>query len=471
MFAQFNFSDTLLKVIKDVGFEKPSLIQEKVIPHIMEGRDLIGQAKTGTGKTAAFAWPSIEKIQANLPQVQMLVIAPTRELATQVCEEIQRFGRPFGIKCVSISGGSSYARQIDAIKQGGHVVVATPGRLLDLMNSRRIPKMNPKIVVLDEADEMLDMGFLDDIQSIFEYLPAERQTLLFSATMPPAIQKLAQKILKDPLMITTNSGKEITNQDIQQEAYIVEEGERKNALIRLLDAYQPPKSIVFCRTRADCDQLNQSLQGAGYSSAALHGDLEQRQRERVLAALKEGKISVLVATDVAARGLNVTDVSHVFNYHLPMATESYVHRIGRTGRAGNKGIALTLVTPREMHKLKQIQAGAGSPIGQKRIPSLQDVKKNKLSDLTKKLGAQVVNPDAQAFLQTIEDSANKSEITLKLLSMYLSSLEVAGPDKIGVDPERLSQMERAPRPDQKRNRGGGYGRFDDKRRGRSFQRR
>ena len=457
MFKQFGFSEKLLKAIKAAGFEKPSEIQEKVIPFIMQGKDLVGQAKTGTGKTAAFGLPALEKISAESNQVELLVITPTRELCTQVCEEIARFARPLGIRCTSVYGGSSYARQVDSIKQGAQVVVATPGRLLDLLNTRRIPKLKPKVVVLDEADEMLDMGFLEDIQAIFEYLPTERQTLLFSATMPPAIQRLAQKILKSPEMISTNTGKEITNQNIEQVAYIVEEHERESALIRLMDAENPFKSIVFCRTRADVDTLQQSLLARGYASAALHGDIEQRQRERVTASFRDGRVQILVATDVAARGLNITDISHVFNFHLPGQTETYVHRIGRTARAGRKGIAVTLASPRELFRLKQIQQGAGSPIVQKRIPSLQDVKKTRLVELTDKLTNQAVSPEAKTFLKSIENESNNYDLSLKLLSMFLNQIQLAGPEQIGPNPERFQQDRDRPQRSHDRN-GSGRGR-------------
>lgn len=457
MFKQFGLSKPLLKAIETIGFETPTPIQEKVIPLIMQGQDVIGQAKTGTGKTAAFALPVLEQLDADLRQVQMLVMTPTRELAAQVCDEIQRFGRFVDIKCTCISGGNSYARQIESVKGGAQVIVATPGRLLDLMKSRRIPKMNPSVVVLDEADEMLDMGFLEDIRAIFEHIPEERQTLLFSATMPPAIQKLARKILKDPQIITTNAGEEITNQDITQEAYLVEENERERALVRLLDAHQPFKSIIFCRTRMNADQLSRTLVDFGYSSAALHGDLEQRQRERVLGSFKEGRINILVATDVAARGLNVTDVSHVFNYHLPCGIESYVHRIGRTGRAGNKGIAATLVNPSEFHKLGQIQQKTGSKINTKCVPSLQDVKRNKFHEFSDELGRQSIHPDAEKFLKNLEKFENESELSLKMVSMLLSNIKVAGPERIGLDPKSFKETERRPkfRPGGRRG-GGGY---------------
>lgn len=442
MFKQFGFSAPLLKAIEKAGFEKPSPIQEQTIPLIMQGKDLVGQAKTGTGKTAAFGLPALEKITPNDAHVQLLVITPTRELCTQVCEEIQRFGRSLGIKCASVYGGSSYNRQIDAIKQGVQVVVATPGRLLDLLNGRKIPKLKPTMVVLDEADEMLDMGFLEDIQAIFEYLPEERQTLLFSATMPPAIQRLAKRILKNPEMVSTNTGKEITNQNVEQVAYIIDEREREDALIRLMDAHNPFKSIVFCRTKADVDTLQQSLMSQGYSSAALHGDIEQRQRERVTASFREGRIQILIATDVAARGLNITDISHVFNYHLPGATETYVHRIGRTARAGRTGAAFTLITPKELFRLKQIQQGIGSTIAQKKIPTLQDVRKTRLHELTEKVSAQPVNSDAKAFLKNFENKSDFEELSLKLLSMFLNQIQLAGPEQIGANPERFAKFDK-----------------------------
>ncbi|MBH1988922.1 MAG: DEAD/DEAH box helicase [Myxococcaceae bacterium] len=441
MFNTFGFSETLLKAIARAGFEKPSPIQEQAIPLVMAGRDLIGQAKTGTGKTAAFGLPALEKIDPHSSSTQLLVLTPTRELCTQVCEEIQRFGRTQGIRCVPIYGGSSYARQIDSVKQGAHVIVATPGRLLDLMNSRRIPKLKPTMVVLDEADEMLDMGFLEDIQAIFEHIPKERQTLLFSATMPSLIQKLAKKILNNPEVVTTNSGKEITNQNIEQLAFLIEESEREDALVRLIDAYRPFKSIVFCRTKADVDALQQSLVSDGHASAALHGDIEQRQRERVTAAFREGRIQVLIATDVAARGLNITDVSHVFNYHLPGSSETYVHRIGRTARAGKSGVSLSLVVPKEAGRVRQIEQCTGSRIAMKFVPSLQEVKQGRLSELVTKLEAQPTSKEARLFLEKLEDKSNLEETLLKLLSLYLSQMPIAGPEKIGLNPERLSKSE------------------------------
>jgi ATP-dependent RNA helicase DeaD len=274
---------------------------------------------------------------------------------------------------------------------------------------------------------------------------------MFSATMPAPIQKLARQILKDPMFITTQSGKEMTNQDIEQEAYIVEEREREHALVRLLDAYKPFKSIVFCRTRSDVDQLSRTLSDSGFAAAPLHGDLEQRQRERVLGGLKEGRVQILVATDVAARGLNVSDVTHVFNYHLPHGTENYVHRIGRTGRAGNKGLALTLVTPSEFRRFKTIQSGSGTTIKAKRVPSLQDVKKTKLVEFSNILEHQPVSKDAKMLFESL-GSQPSADMTLKLLSMVMGDLKVAGPERIGLDPEALKHHEERPKRDRDERR-------------------
>lgn len=459
-FEQFGLQALLLKAIEKAGFQTPSEIQQRVIPLILEGKDVVGQAKTGTGKTAAFGLPALHMMNSRSGKVELLVITPTRELATQVSDEIQRFGAPMGITSVSICGGRSYSRQIDSIRQGAQVVVATPGRLLDLLDSKRIPKLQPSIVVLDEADEMLDMGFLEDIQRIFEFLPAERQTLLFSATMPQPIQRLAKRILKNPEFVSiVNQGGEMSNQDIKQQAYLVDERERDDALVRLIDSLRPFKSIIFCRTRNDVDRLNQALVEQSYVAASLHGDIEQRQREKVIGGFRDGKIQILVATDVAARGLNVIDVTHVFNYHMPCGAETYVHRIGRTGRAGNKGIAITLLTPEELHKLKHIKNAVKSQIDMCVVPSLKDVKKLRVIELMEQVKHQPIHADAQSMLKSLEKDLDANDIATKLISLFLRQQHFAGPETIGPNKEQLDRViERMSAPRQSRDR-------DDNRRG------
>ena len=329
-FEEFGFKSKLLNAIQDAGFKEPSPVQKEAIPVVLQGRDIVAQAHTGTGKTAAFGLPILEKLELN-GTVEAVVIVPTRELAVQVSDELFKFGRFLGIKTATVYGGSSYSRQLKHIEHAS-IIVATPGRFLDLLNNGQI-EINPSFVVLDEADEMLDMGFLEDIKSIFKFLPTNRQTLMFSATMPKEIKELSKTILNNPHFVSITTG-EVTNKNIKQHYYVVEEHERDDALIRLLDYKNPNKSIIFCRMKKEVDRLSTFLVSQGYSAKGLHGDMEQRQREEVIKSFKGGNLEILIATDVAARGLDVNDVSHVFNYHIPFESESYVHRIGRTGRAG-----------------------------------------------------------------------------------------------------------------------------------------
>ncbi|HAL85970.1 MAG TPA: DEAD/DEAH box helicase, partial [Deferribacteraceae bacterium] len=356
-FEHFGLSAEVMHGIMECGFKSPSPIQQQAIPHLLEGKDMIGQAHTGTGKTAAFGLPSISRLKKT-GEVEMLVITPTRELAMQVSDELYRYGKFADINTTTVYGGQSYSRQYERLRRGTPIVVATPGRLLDILSSGKVKNFTPSIVVLDEADEMLDMGFLEDIQKIFTFLPEDRQTLLFSATMPDSIRKLAATILKDPVHISVMN-KEKTVRDIDQRYYVIEEQERDDAIIRLIDSFEPTRSIIFCRTKKEVERICTTLIGRGYSAKGLHGDMEQHQREEVMNSFRDGRIYTLVATDVAARGLDVKDVTHVFNYHMPFDSESYIHRIGRTGRAGSKGIAITLVTPQELRGLNRIQRSIG----------------------------------------------------------------------------------------------------------------
>lgn len=371
-FDQFGLSSEILKGVYDLGFEEPSPIQVECIPTVLTGADVIGQAQTGTGKTAAFGIPVLENIDVQNQMVQSIIIAPTRELAIQVSEELRRIGRAKRVKTLSIYGGQSIGRQIKALKQGVHVVIGTPGRLLDHLNRGTLNTSHVKVVVLDEADEMLDMGFIDDIESVMRFVPEERQLLLFSATMPPAIRSLARKYMRKPKYITVNRG-EVTAPIIKQNYYRVLENFKVDALCRILDSEEGDLSIVFCRTKKGVDELAEALQARGYLAGGLHGDLAQQQRDRVMNAFRKGDIELLIATDVAARGIDVGSVSHVINYDIPQDVESYVHRIGRTGRAGREGVALTLVTPREMKQLRQIEQETGSKLTAKELPTLEEV--------------------------------------------------------------------------------------------------
>ncbi|CAA6814149.1 MAG: DEAD-box ATP-dependent RNA helicase CshA (EC [uncultured Sulfurovum sp.] len=359
-FNEFNFHKDLLKGVKIAGFKEASPIQEMAIPIIEKGEDLVGQAHTGTGKTAAFGLPLMNKI-AKKEIERALVITPTRELATQVSDELYHLGRFCGIRTITVYGGVGYGRQIALINKGVQIVVATPGRLKDLYKKGKIDSFNPEIIVLDEADEMLDMGFLEEIKEIFEYIPQNRQTLLFSATMPEPIKELSTEILSNPQFVSVVAeGDSTTNNVIEQSYYVIEEAQRDDAIVRLLETEETNKCIIFCRMKREVDRLTEHLKAMGFSAEGLHGDLEQSDRERIVKGYRRGESKIMVATDVASRGLDVKDVTHVFNYHIPFDPQSYVHRIGRTGRAGKSGKAITLVSTGEFKELQRIQKEVGA---------------------------------------------------------------------------------------------------------------
>jgi ATP-dependent RNA helicase DeaD len=429
-FDTFGLHQQILLALEEANFKVPSAIQQEVIPSILAGKDLIGQAQTGTGKTGAFGLPALHLLQEN-SEAQMLVMTPTRELAKQVSDELYRFSRHLGIRTAVICGGKSAKSQIDSLQRGVRILVATPGRLLDLLTSQQLPHFQPSIVVLDEADEMLDMGFLEDINHIFKFLPQKRQTLLFSATMPQPIQKLAEKILRNPLFISTKQ-KEKVNQDIEQVYYMVREEERDHAVIRLIDYENPEKAIIFCRTKKDVDRLTQILLDAGYTARGLHGDMEQPQREEVMRNFRSEHLRLLVATDVAARGLSVSSVSHVFNYHLPFDPNQYVHRIGRTGRAGNKGIASTFLTTREWRDFQRFEKVLNTKIQRREIPNLNQVKEARRRHLIDKILAQGIHEETERLLQLMQDVDAKT-IASKLISMLLKQQVFLGPDNIGLE--------------------------------------
>jgi len=337
-----------------MGFEEATPIQEGTIKFGLEGKDIIGQAQTGTGKTAAFGIPLIEKIDTHNPNIQGLIIAPTRELAIQVSEELYKIGYDKRVKILSVYGGQDIGRQIRALKNRPQIIVGTPGRIIDHINRHTLKLENVQTLVLDEADEMLNMGFIDDINAILEKVPAERQTLLFSATMPPAIRKIATTFMKSPEEVKIKS-KEMTVENIDQYFVKSQEREKFDVLTRLLNVHQPELAIIFGRTKRRVDELAQALTLRGYLAEGIHGDLSQAKRLSVLRQFKENKIDILVATDVAARGLDISGVTHVYNFDIPQDPESYVHRIGRTGRAGKSGLAVTFVTPREMGYLRIVE--------------------------------------------------------------------------------------------------------------------
>jgi len=451
-FEELGLKPQLLKSIKEAGFTAPSPIQAQAIPVILAGKDIVGQAHTGTGKTAAFSLPALNNMKLD-GSVELLVITPTRELATQVSDEIFKYGRNLGVKTVTVYGGSSYKRQLDLISRGASVVVATPGRMLDILKKGMLTDFKPSMVVLDEADEMLDMGFLDDINEIFSYLPTDRQTLLFSATMPQPIKTLANRILKDPVFISITKG-ETTNADIEQLYYVIDEHERDDAIIRLMDSEDTKKSVVFCRTKSEVDRLSNVLSNAGYLANGLHGDMEQRQRENVIKGFKNNSVQVLVATDVAARGIHVNNISHVFNYHIPFDPESYVHRIGRTGRAGTKGKAITLLTPLEFKELQRIKQKVGTSMEHAYVPSKNDLRQTNIENIVKNIEDQKIYDEAHKILDRLKEDIDEETIMFKLISMILDKQDIKGPSNIGIPAEKLQAiLDRAG----KRNSSGGRG--------------
>lgn len=367
-FHELGLSPQVLQAVNDMGFEETTPIQQQAIPPALQGRDLIGQAQTGTGKTAAFGIPMVERFDVDKEQIQGIVVTPTRELAIQVAEELYKIGQFKGITTLPIYGGQNIERQIKALRKRPHIIVGTPGRLLDHIRRRTIRLQQVEVVVLDEADEMLNMGFIEDIEKILQETPAERQTLFFSATMPSSLQKIAQRFMKNPELIGIKS-KELTVPNIEQYYMEVHDNQKFNVLCRLLDIQAPELSIVFVRTKRRVDEIAEALKKRGYSAERIHGDLTQTMRDTVMRRFREGTIDTLVATDVAARGLDISGVTHVYNFDIPQDPESYVHRIGRTGRLGQSGQALTFVTPRELHHLKVIQSVTKRKIARKPVPT------------------------------------------------------------------------------------------------------
>lgn len=429
-FLEFQLKENVLKGILELGFTSPSPVQKDAIPVILEGHDLIAQAQTGTGKTAAFAIPLLNMLKNN-SEIEALVITPTRELAMQISDEIFKLGRFLKTKTICVYGGQSIKRQIELLNKKPQVMVATPGRLLDHLRNERIKKFNPKIVVLDESDEMLDMGFLESIEDIFRFIPRERQTLLFSATMPTPIKNLANKLLNNPKNVKITAAN-ITNTDIEQKYYIINENERDSAIMRIIDATEPQKSIIFTRMKKEADKLAAFLISKGYKAIALHGDMEQRERQSAIKTFKENKVEILVATDVASRGLDITDVSHVFNYHMPLNPESYVHRIGRTGRAGKKGMAITLVTPSEFRDLKRIKDQIKTSLELFEVSDTQTK-----DDFISKILEYKISSNSLDLYNILSSKIDNTQLVCKLLS-YLS--DISKKDS-GVSQSEIKQLQ------------------------------
>jgi ATP-dependent RNA helicase DeaD len=378
-FADLGLSDQILKALKDVGYETPSAIQAATIPPLLQGRDVLGVAQTGTGKTAAFALPILDRLDLSQKSPQALVLAPTRELALQVCEAFERYSAHLrGVHVLPVYGGQGYGTQLSALRRGVHVVVGTPGRIMDHLEKGTLDLSQLKYLVLDEADEMLKMGFAEDVETILKDTPSEKQIALFSATMPAQIRRISSKYLRDPDEVTIKN-KTTTSANTTQRYLIVSYQQKVDALTRILEVENFEGMIVFVRTKNETEALAEKLRARGYSATAISGDVPQAQRERTVEQLKNGKLDILVATDVAARGLDVDRISHVVNYDIPIDTESYVHRIGRTGRAGRAGAAISFVTPRERRLLDQIERATRQPMVEMRMPSVEDVNVTRLT--------------------------------------------------------------------------------------------
>jgi ATP-dependent RNA helicase DeaD len=419
-FESLGLTRKTLKGVEEAGFESPTPVQAQTIPILMSGSDLIAEAQTGTGKTAAFALPILERLQPGKKTPQALILCPTRELAVQVSEAIYTLGRTADLRVLPVYGGQPFERQLRALRAGVAIVVGTPGRLLDHIRRKTLKLDAVKMVVLDEADEMLAMGFIDDIKLVFDELPESRQIALFSATMPAPIVHLAGKYLRDAKQVTIASKPQNTPK-IRQSYYEVSWNQKVDALTRILDMETPGPTIIFCNTKRETDMLGDHLRGRGYPSDTLHGDLSQQARDKVMARFREGQVDVLVATDVAARGLDIKSVTHVINYDVPWDAESYTHRIGRTGRAGRQGDAITLVSAREMRLLRIIEKGTRSKIRPVRLPTIADVAIRRREVFKQSVIDGLKEGGFEDFLVTVDELAENHQpsevaaVALKLL--------------------------------------------------------
>ncbi len=432
-FKDLGLRPELLEALSGLGYEEPTPIQREAIPPLLAGRDLLGQAATGTGKTAAFALPILQRLAADGRRHDpvALVLVPTRELAMQVSEAVHRYGRALGVQVLPIYGGQPIGRQLQALKRGVDVVVATPGRALDHLSRRTLPLAGIQLVVLDEADEMLDMGFAEDIESILEATPAGRQTVLFSATMPGRIGAIAKRHLADPVRIEVSreKGKAGSSPLVRQTAYVVRRSDKPAALGRILDVEAPTAAIVFCRTRHEVDQLAETLNGRGYRAEGLHGGMSQEQRDRVMGRLRAGTADLLVATDVAARGLDVEQLSHVVNYDVPSAPEAYVHRIGRVGRAGREGVAITLAEPREHRLLKNIERLTGQQIAVEKVPTIADLRNRRMELTLGTLRESITEGGLDQFRVVVETLADEFDVMdVALAAVKLAHQADGAPD-------------------------------------------
>jgi ATP-dependent RNA helicase DeaD len=481
-FADLNLSDAIIRSLTDVGYESPSPIQAATIPILLENRDVLGQAQTGTGKTAAFALPILSRIDIRQTTPQALVLAPTRELAIQVAEAFQTYAKHIpGFHVLPIYGGQSYGPQLSALRRGVHVVVGTPGRVIDHLDKGSLDLSKLKTLVLDEADEMLRMGFIDDVERILQETPETRQTALFSATMPSAIKRIAQTYLNKPVEITV-AAKTGTADNIRQRYWLVSGMHKLDALTRILEAETFDGMIIFARTKLGTEELASKLAARGFSVAAINGDIQQQQRERTIQQLKDGKIDILVATDVAARGLDVERISHVVNYDVPHDPESYTHRIGRTGRAGRSGEAILFITPREKNLLKAIERATRQVVSPLELPTIQAVNDVRIARFKEQITATLAQGELAQFLSLIEDYEREHNVPAFEIAAALAKM-ARGDEPLLLDKnkqrevkaddswrnERPSHSDRGDRPSRDRNdrgdRGDRGGKFEREERG------
>jgi ATP-dependent RNA helicase DeaD len=414
-FADLGLSPVLVEALTALGYEEPTPVQLAAIPHLLEGRDILAQAATGTGKTAAFALPLLQRLPTTAPEPSkpsVLVLTPTRELAVQVAEAFHRYGRALGALTVPIYGGQEFSQQIRVLRRGVHVVVATPGRALDHMRRNTLDLSGLMAVVLDEADEMLDMGFADEIEAILDATPEGRQTALFSATMAPRIAKIANKHLRDPAQVLVAREATAAGEmpKVRQTAYVVSRAQKAQALGRVLDLESPTLALIFCRTRNEVDALAESLGGRGYQVQALHGGMTQDQRDRVMKRTRSGAVDILVATDVAARGLDIEQITHVVNFNVPESPAAYVHRIGRTGRAGREGVAITFAEPREHRMLKNIEQLTRQKVEVARLPTVLDVRNKQLEVTRASIRETILAGDLDSFRVIVESLSDEYDI-------------------------------------------------------------
>jgi ATP-dependent RNA helicase DeaD len=465
-FEDLGLSKATLEAVLKMGFEEATPIQSETIPMGLANKDLIGQAQTGTGKTAAFGIPLVEKIDVSKDAIQGIIIAPTRELAIQVSEELYKIGSGKRVRVLSIYGGQDISRQIRSLKKFPHIIVGTPGRVLDHINRKTMRLDTVNTVILDEADEMLNMGFIEDIESILAATPAERQTLLFSATMPGPIQRMAEKFMKDPQIVRVKT-KEMTVPAIEQYYLEVMEKNKFDVLTRLLDIQSPELAIIFGRTKRRVDELSEALTLRGYTAEGIHGDLTQAKRIQVLRKFKEGTIDVLVATDVAARGLDISGVTHVYNFDIPQDPESYVHRIGRTGRAGKSGMALTFITPREKSYLSILERTTKRKMERMTAPTLDEALEGQQRAVVDKIVQTIEGNNLQYYKRAANEllEENDASTVIAAVLKMLTKEPDTTPVKLTEEAPLHSKRDRKPQDRDRRRRDDNRGGYNSSRGG------